>query len=155
MALTFYRNQSHANVVDKVLSDAKTINGERLVDDIFNEANPSIKVYGIKDFSTYNYFKYADKYYFMNPNSVNWITNDVAVITGHIDVLTTFKDLVRSLECYVDRSNTPQPYVSDELDTFTCYQNSEVISFKKGFGELEEDGVYIFMTAQAGYTLPG
>lgn len=151
MAITFYRNQSLSNKVDKVLSDARTLNGERLVDEQFNESHPSIKVSGITDYTQYNYFKFSDKYYFMDPSEIVWETNGVAVIKGHIDVLSTFPDLVRSLVCYVERSDEGQPFIPDEMDTLLCYQNQEILEFGSGFEEDEDKGIYILTVGQPGY----
>lgn len=149
MSLTLYRNKSLSNKVDKVLDNSLTINGVRLVDDQFNEEAPKITVQGVTSFDDYNYFMFDDKYYFIE--DVTWETDTVAIVSGRIDVLMSFKDVIRSLECYVERSNDEQPYVQDDYDTLACYQNQEIIDFNKGFSEVEPDGVYIFMTAQKGY----
>ena len=151
MTITFYKNQSLSNVVDKVLTSERVIEGVRLVDETFNEYNPSIIISGVTDFDGYNYFKFDDKYYFIQPDGIEWSTDTICTVKGQLDVLMTFKDVIRSLECYVERSNDEQPYVQDDFDTLACYQNQEVIDFNEGFSEVEPDGVYIFMTAQKGY----
>ena len=151
MTITLYKNQSLSNVVDKVLTSERVIEGVRLVDETFNEYNPSIIISGVTDFDGYNYFKFDDKYYFIQPDGIEWSTDTICTVKGQLDVLMTFKDVIRSLECYVERSNDEQPYVQDDFDTLACYQNQEVIDFNEGFSEVEPDGVYIFMTAQKGY----
>ena len=151
MTITLYKNQSLSNVVDKVLTSERVIEGVRLVDETFNEYNPSIIISGVTVFDGYNYFKFDDKYYFIQPDGIEWSTDTICTVKGQLDVLMTFKDVIRSLECYVERSNDEQPYVQDDFDTLACYQNQEVIDFNEGFSEVEPDGVYIFMTAQKGY----
>ena len=151
MTITLYKNQSLSNVVDKVLTSERVIEGVRLVDETFNEYNPSIIISGVTDFDGYNYFKFDDKYYFIQPDGIEWSTDTICTVKGQLDVLMTYKDVIRSLECYVERSNDEQPYVQDDYDTLACYQNQEVIDFNEGFSEVEPDGVYIFMTAQKGY----
>lgn len=151
MTITFYKNQSLSNVVDKVLTSERVIEGVRLVDETFNEYNPSIIISGVTDFDGYNYFKFDDKYYFIQPDGIEWSTDTICTVKGQLDVLMSYKDVIRSLECYVERSDDEQPYVQDDYDTLACYQNQEVIDFNEGFSEVEPDGVYIFMTAQKGY----
>lgn len=151
MTITLYKNQSLSNVVDKVLTSERVIEGVRLVDETFNEYNPSIIISGVTDFDGYNYFKFDDKYYFIQPDGIEWSTDTICTVKGQLDVLMTYKDVIRSLECYVERSDDEQPYVQDDFDTLACYQKQEIIDFNEGFSEVEPDGVYIFMTAQKGY----
>ena len=151
MTITLYKNQSLSNVVDKVLTSERTIEGVRLVDETFNEYNPSIIISGVTDFDGYNYFKFDDKYYFIQPDGIEWSTDTICTVKGQLDVLMSYKDVIRSIECYVERSDDEQTYVQDDFDTLACYQNKEVIDFNEGFSEVEQEGEYIFMTAQKGY----
>lgn len=153
MTITLYKNQSLSNVVDKVLTSERVIEGVRLVDETFNEYNPSIIISGVTDFDGYNYFKFDDKYYFIQPDGIEWYTDTICTVTGQLDVLTTYKDFIRSLTAYVSRSESSgSTLIKDDDDVLSVQQLYDTIDFPNGFSGLEEDGCYILTVAQSGYT---
>lgn len=149
MSLTLYRNKSLSIKVDKVLDNSLTINGVRLVDDQFNEEEPKITVQGVTSFDNYNYFMFDDKYYFIE--GVTWETDTVAIVSGRIDLLMTYKDFIKTLPCYIKRSQSnPNLYMNDNRP-LSCQQIQEKLDFPYLFDDTEDKGCFILTTSQNGY----
>lgn len=127
----------------------------------FNVINSSNSIVtGFQD-KTYNYFivghQDANKettsnyYYFIS--GVNRTANGLVVITGRLDVLTTYRKSILNSAVMLERSDTPSnSNIYDAMYPTSMVKSYNVLEFEKGFSTSESDGVYLLITNQKGYT---
>lgn len=99
-----------------------------------------------------NYVKIDDKYYFI----VDWkvMPNNYIEISLHLDVLTTYQDIIGELYVWLERSSTsPNKDVQDGMLPLSMNKEYVTVDFPRGFSEDESKGTYILVAAQSGYTV--
>lgn len=149
MNLILYRNESLANVVNKVLGTGTTVTGTAFVLP-YDERFPSIRVTGVQSYDNYNYFEIDGKYYYIT--KVEWKTNQESILHGELDLLMTFKDYIKSLTCYLKRSdNHTTPYINDEMQVLQCNQNYTIVPFEDTMKDDKDHCLYVFVTSQRFY----
>lgn len=98
-----------------------------------------------------NYVKIEDKYYFI----MDWkiMPNNYVEISLHLDVLTTYQDIISELYVGLERSSTaPNKDIQDGMFPTSMNKEYVTIDFPRGFSEDESKGTYILVTAQNGYS---
>lgn len=133
MTIEFYVNQSEKNKLDKTLVSAFNLNGELKED--CSIIDPVIKIVAdVSSMASVNYLYIASfgRYYFIN--NVISINNDICEVHAHVDVLSTYKDEIRSQRAIVSRQEKKwNLYLNDGV--FKTYQNPYIITkaFSSGF----------------------
>ena len=137
--LTLYKTQSESNVLNKVLTNPITINGN------FRSEIDSIDIVIEVEQHDYNYnYVYIEslgKYYFIN-NRVH-VNNKVVRLLLHTDVLMTYKtDILNSYALVVKGGNINPYYSSIESD------NREIITRYNFNYTFNSNGNYVLVTIQ-------
>lgn len=135
--IVFYVNSSEKNKMDKTLTEITTMSGT-----LRNETSiidPVIIVEGdLSDFTCCNYMSIETfgRSYFVN--NIRSIRDDLFEVSGHVDVLSTYKNAIRSNQAIIRKQqNTWNLYLND--GSLRVYQNPDVIvkSFPSGFTKQE------------------
>ena len=151
MNVNLYHNKSLANVVNKTIGTATVVTGTAFVLP-FDERFPKIRFTSSTDWDDYNYAEIDGKYYYIT--GVEHVTNVETIISLELDLLMTYQDYIKGLNCYLIRSdNHDTPYINDEKQVLQCNQNYTIVNFpaNKALSEDEEDGVYVLIVAHRGY----
>lgn len=126
-------NSSPKNQLDKSLTSVLTVDGT-LKDDT-SIIDPVIKIQcdlsSVKK-CNYMYISEFGRYYFIT--DIRSISANIAEFSGHVDVLTTYRDQIRSNTGITKRQeNRWNLYLND--GTFSVYQNPMVLTkaFPSGF----------------------
>ena len=133
MTIDFYKNHSEKNRLDKDLTSVTSMTGE--LKENCSIIDPIIKIVGnVGTFAAVNYMYIAEfgRYYFIN--NVISINNDICEVHAHVDVLSTYKDQIRSQNAIVSRQERKwNLYLNDGV--FKTYQNPYIITkaFTSGF----------------------
>lgn len=131
--ITFYKNNSEDNKLDKDLTQIISMNG-----DLKNETsiiNPVIRIIGSMDNyadCNYMYISAFKRYYFIR--DIRSVRNGVLEITAHVDVLMSYKDQIKNCTGIVARNeNDYNLYLDDGI--FKCYSNPmiQTFNFPNGF----------------------
>lgn len=137
MSITFYRNNSDNNVMDKNISEIGSINGT------FRE-NCSIidPVFTIEDFGSFNpatanycYISSFGRYYYIN--NIVVISNKIYEVHCHVDVLMSFKSGIRANSAVISRQENKSNanlYLQDGAFKQLSNPNYNIIKFPNGFG---------------------
>lgn len=101
MTINVYRNASDKNVVDKSISEIGTLSGS--LRDSCSVTDPTILIEG-GNLSSINYFYIPDfnRYYYVV--SVTSVRTGVWAITGHVDVLMSYRSQIRNLGAVISRT---------------------------------------------------
>lgn len=109
------KTKSEKTALDKTVTFDKTFNGTLLNDT--NIINPSIRLkVAAEDIALYNYMKITNfsRLYFIT--DVVALTDKTCVVTGHVDVLATYKTSIRLNEAVIGRSESSYNlYIDDGL----------------------------------------
>lgn len=138
VSITLYKYAKEANRLDKssFLSNSKTVNGTFRggVDMI----NPTVEFYDsatiLPDINDYNYMKIEyetgdNRYYFINDIFID--RTHVFVISGHVDVLMTYKSDIEELEAMAIRSEKDyNTYIADNMEVSYQYDSCETKYWK-------------------------
>lgn len=123
----------------------------------FELMTPSVKIEMVNSIGdlirtgAVNYIKFEDKFYYINSWSIE--NNQFMILNLKIDVLMTYKTEFNKATVILDRSSSPSTqYINDPMLPTSTEFEFETIEFPNGFSEKEEDGVYLLVTAQKGYT---
>lgn len=126
-------NSSSKEVLDKSLSTIRTVTGT--LREGTSIIDPIIKIEGdLSEFTKCNYMfipEFGRYYYVTNIKSV---LNNIVEFTAHVDVLTTYRDEIRSNVAIIHRQeNDWNLYLNDGV--FKVYQNPMVLTkkFPAGF----------------------
>lgn len=149
MNITLYKVNELYNVVGKTLANGVTVELSQLNCNI-DEEFPVLVFKGI-DVSAYNYAVFNNFHYFLAPPRGD--INGLVYVTGQLDYLEQFKDDIKKLTCYVTRSNFEEAYVPNEVDVLSVESEVYFDNSSESFGDKEEDGTYILVTAQDGYDI--
>lgn len=132
-SISLMRNSSPKEQLDKNLSTLASVSGT--LKESTSIINPVIKIQcDVSDFANCNYMYIPefDRFYFVT--DITSISDTIAEFNGHVDVLTTYKDQIRSNSAIVRRQeNSWNLYLND--GSFKVYQNPMVLtkSFPNGF----------------------
>lgn len=135
--IVFYVNSSEKNKIDKTLTEITTMSGT-----LRNETSiidPVIIVEGdLSAFTGCNYMSIETfgRSYFVN--NIRSIRNDLFEVSGHVDVLSTYKNAIRRNQAIIRKQqNTWNLYLND--GSLRVYQNPDVIvkTFPSGFTKQE------------------
>lgn len=99
------KTKSEKTALDKTVTYDKTFNGTLLNDT--NIINPSIRLkVAAEDIALYNYMKITNfsRLYFIT--DVVALTDKTCVVTGHVDVLATYKTSIRLNKAVIGRSES-------------------------------------------------
>ena len=135
--ILFYVNSYEKNKIDKTLTEITTMSGT-----LRNETSiidPVIIVEGdLSAFTGCNYMSIETfgRSYFVN--NIRSIRNDLFEVSGHVDVLSTYKNAIRRNQAIIRKQqNTWNLYLND--GSLRVYQNPDVIvkTFPSGFTKQE------------------
>lgn len=131
--ISLMRNNSAKEQLDKELSVLRTVSGT--LKESTSIINPIIKIEcDLSDFTRCNYMYIPEfnRYYFVT--NINSVYDGLVEFSGHVDVLTTYKDEIRRNNAIIKRQeNLWNLYLND--GSFKVYQNPMVLtkSFPGGF----------------------
>lgn len=130
-------NSSPKEQLDKNLSTIQTVSGT--LKEETSLIDPTIKIQGsVSSFSNCNYMYIPEfnRYYFVT--DIRSITNSIFEVSGHVDVLMTYRHRIRDNNAIVRRqANSWNLYLND--GSFKVYQNPIVLTkaFPSGFSHQE------------------
>lgn len=135
--ISFYVNNSEKNKVDKSLNHIATVSG--VLKETTSIIDPVIVIEG--DLSSYTNCNYMiistfGRSYFVN--NIRSVSNGLIEISAHVDVISTYKDSIRSNRAIIKRQqNSWNLYLND--GSLKVYQNPDVIvrAFPSGFTKQE------------------
>lgn len=125
-------NTSDVRCIDKSVSTVKTCSGSLRNES--NIVNPSILVEAnAESIATCNYMEipeFGRKYFITD---IQAVTNKLSIVSGHCDVLSTYKNAIRSSPAIVSRSyNAGDPFINDgSIRTKTTKSYKVVRGFAK------------------------
>lgn len=133
--LTLQTNTSDKNKITKDLTTVATLAG--VLREECGLIDPAILIEAdIADLAAVNYFTVESfgRSYFLT--SLESVRNGLVLVTGHVDVLSTYADAIRAQTAIVRRqegSNVFNLYLND--GSLKCYQNPYVLTeiFPNGF----------------------
>lgn len=105
MTITFYRNRSDTNVVDKDISEAFTSSFVGILREESSVLAPVITLQASPDsfaICNYAYIAEFDRYYYIE--DIAAIRNNVTQITMRVDVLMSYKTQIRASSALVKRN---------------------------------------------------
>lgn len=134
MTIQFYRNYSEKNHLDKDIS----IMGGALQGTLRDECsiiNPVIKIENFIGFDitscNYAYITEFDRYYFVN--NIKCV-NKLYEIEMHVDVLSTYKSVIRENQAVVSRQeNNWNLYLQDGNFKTYAFPHMQIAQFQSGF----------------------
>lgn len=146
MRITFYTNNSEKNALTKSLTQIVRLDGT--LKDGTSIIDPSILCYNIDRFiADINYF-YIDetgRYYFLN--GVEVVRTGLWQISGHVDVLSTYKAAILQNRAIIQRSESNYNLkLNDGL--FKTQQNPRITTIPFGTGFTTSN----YVLALAGHT---
>ena len=133
MRITFYTNNSEKNALTKNLTQIVRLDGT--LKDGTSIIDPSVLCYNIDRFIpdiNYFYIDETGRYYFLN--GVEVVRNGLWQISGHVDVLSTYKTAILQNRAIIQRSESNYNLkLNDGL--FKTQQNPRIttIPFSTGF----------------------
>lgn len=135
--ILFQTNSSEKNKLNKSLTTNLNLTGELIEDSSIIDPVITIKA-ELGTLSTCNYMTidtFGRSYFITNIESIN---NEFVRVSGHVDVLSTYKKEIRRNSAIIKRQqNQWNLYLND--GSLKVYQNPEVqtISFGSGFNTME------------------
>lgn len=129
MNVTLYYNSSDVNRLNKNLNRAATYSGT--LRNSCSILDPTIVIEAV-DLSDVNYMYISDfnRYYFITGISV--VQNNLWAITGHVDVLMTYNNNIRSCYAVLARAESKDfsnLYIDDDRFTITSRRDFQLIEF--------------------------
>lgn len=124
--ITLQKNLSDVNVLNKNIENITTVSG--VLREATSILTPTIRIEGNVP-TNVNYMDipaFGRKYFI---DDVKSIRNNLFEIAAHVDVLTTYANELRNLECIIARQENDWNLYLDD-GTFKAYQN-ELITIKK------------------------
>ena len=146
MRITFYTNNSEKNALTKSLTQIVRLDGT--LKDGTSIIDPSILCYNIDRFIAdinYFYIDETERYYFIN--GVEVVRNGLWQISGHVDVLSTYKTAILANRAIIQRSESNYNLkLNDGL--FKTQQNPRITTIPFGTGFTTSN----YVLALAGHT---
>lgn len=120
MQITFYNNNSDANVYPKSLSRVSSINGAFRAETI-DQINPVFEISSATPITAnYMYIPAFRRYYFC---TIDIVRTGLYKVSGNVDVLESWFDYIKECPCILSRSgNVWNAYLQDNERQF--YQNT-------------------------------
>lgn len=146
MEIKLYLNKSPYNKISKDLKLLQTVQDVSLVGE-FADHQPTIQM--IVSNADFNYFFIQGRYYFLVEKKI--LRNGIVEIVGRIDPLMTYKNYVLNLTGIQVEGSGGSQLVPDGKALIKIKPEIEMIK-SDGFSEKEQDGIYILLTSQMGYT---
>lgn len=147
MKVTFYRNNSEDNAINKSLTPVITLNNVIAKGNV-DVVNPTVIVEFDDDYTediNYAYIEDFDSYYFLDRPIV--MTGTRCAVQLKRDALETFKSDVLQLTAIIDKTQDRSKsnlYLNDGSFVVQCNEYNRVINFPNGFNE---NGEYILICA--------
>lgn len=114
-SVTLYKTKSEKTALDKVMESSSIPLEGALLNDT-NIINPSILIHEpAEDLASFNYMSIPNfnRKYFIT--EITALTADTCIVSGHVDVLSTYKDGIRNNNAIVGRSETNyNMYIDDD-----------------------------------------
>lgn len=152
MDLVLYKNFSVHNKLNKNITPIATYEGVQLVNAI-DDHDISVEVAiptGELSWDDVNYFSFDGAYYFLS--SVSKEYQDVSVLNGTMDLLMTYKDAIKQLDVFAERSTSHgSARLEDSMRGITVDTDRTVVEFPNSVAGSEVMGTYILNTAQLGF----
>ena len=146
MRITFYTNNSEKNALTKSLTQIVRLDGT--LKDGTSIIDPSVLCYNIDRFIpdiNYFYIDETGRYYFLN--GVEVVRNGLWQISGHVDVLSTYKAAILQNRAIIQRSESNYNLkLNDGL--FKTQQNPRITTIPFGTGFTTSN----YVLALAGHT---
>lgn len=146
MRITFYTNNSEKNALTKSLTQIVRLDGT--LKDGTSIIDPSVLCYNIDRFIpdiNYFYIDETGRYYFLN--GVEVVRTGLWQISGHCDVLSTYKDAILANRAIIARSESNYNLkLNDGL--FKTQQNPRITTIPFGTGFTTSN----YVLALAGHT---
>lgn len=131
VSCTLYINSTENNALDKSLSSV--ISDTLVFKDSVDMRDPDIIFETTTDLTGVNYMELNGKYYFAH---VECIKGGRYNIKGHIDVLTTYKDAIRSNTGLIRRNvGSYNRFLADERVKLNAYEQVKTLEFSSGFSK--------------------
>ena len=133
MNITFYKNYSDKNHLDKAITQMGSITGTLRED--CSVINPVIKIESFSGFDltqcNYCYIQQFGRYYFIN--NIKCV-GKLYEIEAHVDVLSTYKSAIRRNKAIVSRQQSHYNlYLQDGVIKTYAFPHMQVIQFGGGF----------------------
>lgn len=144
-------NRSLKNVLNKTVSTTATYDAQMVtaIDDKQIVVRFHLP-YTAVNWKAVNYMEVDGAYYYID--SAKHIANGVTEINGSIDLLMTYRDVIKQLNVLAERSTSHgSPNIADPLRASEAGAEVKVSPFTSSIGEAESTGVYILSTSQNGY----
>lgn len=129
MNIIFYRNLSDVNYVDKVIQEVYTLTGSIIGECSVTDPVISIQIQGeVKPFNYFYIPEFGNRYYYVTNNTV--VRTGVYEISGHVDVLMTYRDGIRNCSALINRQeNLRNLYLDDDRFKVTARRKYGVSTF--------------------------
>lgn len=127
MDVQFYNYQGERLKVGKTLENPVTLTG--YLRDTYNVLTPVLTIRH-KDEFTYNYvyIPVFGRYYFVDGYTV--ANRDEIILSLKVDVLETYKDVIRAATGTVTESDNANPYISTRENVYLETPNLEKVEFE-------------------------
>ena len=120
--------RSEKTALDKTISDTKTYTGTLINNS--NVVNPSILIHvGADTIANYNYMSISSfgRHYFIT--EITALNEKTCMVSGHVDVLSSFKASIRTNEAVIARSESSYNWYIDDglfkVDSKTIIQTKQ------------------------------
>src|SRR5574344_962747 len=141
MNIDLYYTPSLSNVVNKSLT-LRTSNASAKFLDPYDEYMPIVRLRGRCNFDDVNYVciketgaNAFERYYFLEDVTIK--SPQIAIMRLRLDVLMTYKTFIKSLHCYLKRSDSNgNGYLPDSRPQL-IYNNVEKLSFYDADNKIE------------------
>lgn len=148
MTVSFYYNNSDINVVDKSISLALSTSGTLKNDCSVTDPVILVEAYNISNVNYMHIPEFGRYYYITNIVSVR---NGLWSVSGHVDVLMTYKGQIRSRSAILSRTadqNYANLYLDDDRLSVTCRRDFQLIPFPNR--DLTTGGASFVLTCAGG-----
>lgn len=152
--MTLYRYQGLPQVINKNLVKLYDLTGD------FRQPltlmNPVFVVTGTDNQGSFlgnscNYCEIEGNYYYLMDYQI--MPKGAIQISLHLDVLMTYKEQINNLEVMLDRSsNATDKDIADQMLPLSANKDITTQDFPRGLSESEDQGCYVLITSQNGYT---
>lgn len=143
-----YNNVSIHNTINKTLIPKHYVDGALKDNATVMDPQIRVNVTAAQLNNEVNYFKFNGLCYFLT--DVEWVSNQIAVITGHIDVLESYKSYINNLTVLMDRSSNFNPRVADNSVVQSADVVTNVQEFSPPIGKSMDEGMYVLTVSNDG-----
>lgn len=151
--ITLLKYDGSPYVINKSPTTVRTIEGQ--FRGPVSLMNPTVALSGdtinLLNTNQANYLEIEGRYYYITDWTI--IPNNHIEVKLHLDVLYTYKTEIGQMQVLLARSSNPQTEdIPDGMHPLSSDKIFEIQHLPNQFSELEEDGTYIMVTSQRGYT---